>query len=598
MTNDVKDPRRIWAARLAERSERVTALEAKERQLSNARLGTALVAVAFVILAFASEQFPRWLILATAAAFIVLVILHDQTIRSRRDAQRRVDYYRAGELRCGPEWPGTGLTGDSFRVPDHPYADDLDVFGKGSVFELLALTRTAVGSECLAQWLQHPADAATVRARQDAVRELADERHLDLLEDLAALGVEVSGKSRLEKVIAWGERAAVAVPAWLRPAAVLLGILAYASAVASLTGQGYHWLSIALVVELAFVGGPGRWVNPVLRDSEEPARDLLAVSGLLHRLETAELKSPLLRGLQEALLEGGSPPSAALATLRRLRATAESLNNGLFAVLGWLALYPLHLASEIEQWRTAHGPRFATWLRVAGEFEALASLAAYAWLRPSDTFPEVVDEGPVFDGRGIAHPLLTAEAIRNDVRLDPSQKVLLISGSNMSGKSTLLRSVGVNTVLALAGAPVRAESLRLSRLQAGASMRIADSLQSGTSHFYAEILRLRQLVALAEGETPVLFLLDEILHGTNSHDRLIGAEAVVRALLERGALGMVTTHDLALARMADDPAIHAVNVHFVDHLEDGEMQFDYQLHPGVVTKSNALELMRSIGLEV
>jgi hypothetical protein len=427
---------------------------------------------------------------------------------------------------------------------------------------------------------------------------LADERHLDLLEDLAALGVEVSGKSRLQKVIAWGGNAPVAVPAWLRPTAVLLGVLSYAAAVASLTGHGYHWLSIALAVELAFVGGPGKWVNPALRDSEEPARDLLAIAGLLHRLETAELKSPLLQGLQAELLEGGVAPSAALASLRRLRATAESLNNGLFALLGWLALYPVHLAAEIERWRTVHGPHFGTWLRVAGEFEALASMAAYTWLHPEDSFPEIVDEGPVFEGRGIAHPLLTALAVRNDVRLDPSQKVLLISGSNMSGKSTLLRSVGVNTVLALAGAPVRAEALRLSTLQVGASMRISDSLQTGTSHFYAEILRLRQLVALAESEAPVLFLLDEILHGTNSHDRLIGAEAVVRALLERGALGMVTTHDLALARMADDPAIHAVNVHFVDHLEDGKMEFDYRLHPGVVTKSNALELMRSIGLEV
>ena len=598
MATDGKDPRTIWTERLAARRQRVEALEQKERQLSNARLMTALVAVAFVLFAFAVEAFPRWLIVAPAAAFLALVVIHDRSIRARQDAQRRVDYYQAGELRCGSDWPGLGPTGEVYRVPEHPYADDLDLFGKGSVFELLALTRTAVGAECLARWLQEPAEAATVRGRQDAVRELADEAHLDLLEDLAALGENMGRKSRLERVIAWGDGRSASMAGWVRPAAVLLGVLNYAAAVAALIGQGYGWLAVALLASFAFLGGPGHWVKGAIRDSEEPARDLLAVEGLLRRLESAELRSPLLTALQAELCAGGTPPSAALANLRRLRGTADSLSNGVFALLAWLALYPVHLAAEIERWRGANGPHFATWLRVAGEFEALASLAAYAWLRPGDVFPEVAEGGPIFEGRGIAHPLLGPEAVRNDVRLDSAQRVLLISGSNMSGKSTLLRSVGVNTVLGLAGGPVRAESLRLSTLQVGASMRISDSLQTGTSHFYAEILRLRQLVALAEGTTSVLFLLDEILHGTNSHDRLIGAEAVVRALLERGAIGMVTTHDLALARMADDPAIHAVNVHFVDHLEGGKMEFDYRLQAGVVTKSNALELMRSIGLEV
>ncbi|HET9478368.1 MAG TPA: hypothetical protein VFO72_03425, partial [Pyrinomonadaceae bacterium] len=169
---------------------------------------------------------------------------------------------------------------------------------------------------------------------------------------------------------------------------------------------------------------------------------------------------------------------------------------------------------------------------------------------------------------------------------------------NMSGKSTLLRTVGVNVVLALAGAPVRVRSLRLSPLQVGASIRIQDSLQAGASRFYAEITRLRQIVELTNGERPVLFLLDEILHGTNSHDRQIGAEKVVRGLIERGAIGLITTHDLALARIADELGRRAANVHFEDHLEDGEMRFDYLLRPGVVQRSNALELMRSVGLEV
>ena len=173
-----------------------------------------------------------------------------------------------------------------------------------------------------------------------------------------------------------------------------------------------------------------------------------------------------------------------------------------------------------------------------------------------------------------------------------------MSGSNMSGKSTMLRTVGCAAVLALAGGPVRATRLRLSPLQVGASIRISDSLRQGTSHFMAEIKRLRQIVDLTEGAWPVLFLLDEVLHGTNSHDRRIGADAVVRGLIERGAMGVVTTHDLALAEIADHAELGVDNVHFQDRIEDGQMIFDFRLREGVVERSNAVALMRSVGLDV
>jgi DNA mismatch repair ATPase MutS len=226
-------------------------------------------------------------------------------------------------------------------------------------------------------------------------------------------------------------------------------------------------------------------------------------------------------------------------------------------------------------------------------------LAGYAYEHPQDPFPELVPVEPRFEGTDLGHPLIhEARNVRTDLRLADELRVLIVSGSNMSGKSTLLRTVGINTILALAGAPVRARRLRLSPLQLGASIRIQDSLQAGISHFYAEITRLRRIVQLTSGTRPVIFLLDEILHGTNSHDRLIGAQRVVRGLVERGAIGLITTHDLALARIADDPTLGAANVHFEDHLVGGQIAFDYLLRPGVVQRSNALELMRSVGLEV
>jgi DNA mismatch repair ATPase MutS len=218
----------------------------------------------------------------------------------------------------------------------------------------------------------------------------------------------------------------------------------------------------------------------------------------------------------------------------------------------------------------------------------------------------------MFDGVGLGHPLIpAARMVRNDVSLavrGPERSVppgrvsapqlLVVSGSNMSGKSTLLRTVGVNAVLAFAGAPVRAGRLRVSPLRVGATLRIQDSLQEGRSRFYAEITRIREVADLAEGSVPVLFLLDELLHGTNSHDRAVGAAGILRALLDRGAIGLITTHDLALTNVADTLGSRASNVHFDDRFEAGEIAFDYVMKPGPVTRSNAIALMRAVGLDV
>ena len=262
-------------------------------------------------------------------------------------------------------------------------------------------------------------------------------------------------------------------------------------------------------------------------------------------------------------------------------------------------LWDVHLVHAVERWRRLSGPAVRRWLRAVGEMEALSSLAGYHDEHPDDVFPEMSAGSPCFDGELLGHPLLPgAVMVRNDVRLTGDLRVLVVSGSNMPGKSTLLRTVGINAVLAQAGAPVRAHRLRLTRLEIGASIRIQDSLQAGVSRFYAEITRLGLIMRRARDTPPVLFLIDELLHGTNSHDRLIGAEAIVRRLVERGALGLITTHDLALARVADTLGARGANVHFEDVLEDGRMRFDYRMQPGVVQHSNALALMRSVGLDV
>jgi DNA mismatch repair ATPase MutS len=276
-------------------------------------------------------------------------------------------------------------------------------------------------------------------------------------------------------------------------------------------------------------------------------------------------------------------------------------HNQFFAPFGAAVLWGTQCAWAVEAWRGRHGAHVPEWLQVVGEVEALAALGTYAFEHPADPFPELVEGGavPCFEAEALGHPLIPeARLVANDLRIGPRCQLLVVSGSNMSGKSTLLRAVGANAVLAFAGAPVRSGRLRLSPVAIGATLRVQDSLQAGRSRFYAEITRVREVADLASGGRPVLFLFDELFHGTNSHDRVAGAEAVLGRFLDHGAIGLVTTHDLALAAVADRLAPRASNVHFEDRFEGGEIQFDYRLRPGPVARSNALALMHAVGLTV
>jgi DNA mismatch repair ATPase MutS len=343
-----------------------------------------------------------------------------------------------------------------------------------------------------------------------------------------------------------------------------------------------------------------------------PEHDLTLMVDLLARLEAEPFVSVRLVGLKSSLVSastasassGGVPASRQIAQLRQYVSWLDSARNLMFRPFAYALMVPQLLAAAIDRWHRQHGNAVKSWLTAIGEIEALTAFATYGFEHPQDPFPTLVADGPAsFEANAIAHPLMSAEtAVPNDVHLGHGHggvppQVIVVSGSNMSGKSTLLRTVGLNVALALAGAPVRAASLRLSRVAIGATLRIDDSLQAGRSRFYSEILRIKTIVDGARA-AQVLFLLDEILHGTNSYDRRIGAEAIVSSLVQLGAIGLVTTHDLALAELPEKLGPVAANMHFADKLEGGRIVFDYRMRPGVVEHSNALALMRAIGLEV
>ncbi len=592
------DPGAAYRERLQRRSAQASARARSAGRLSNARLIVffAAAVVSWFTLGVRTLD-PLWL-LPPWLGFVALVVAHDRVLRAQRAAEHSVAYYDDGLARLEDRFAGRGLAGDGLAPEGHLYASDLDLFGEGSLYERLCRARSRAGRERLAHWLLEPAEPDEVRARQAAVEELAS--RIDLRERLALVGEDASGGLEPARLVAWGAEGGDAPSLAVRVTAATLSLASATALVGWVFGPfGPAPALLVWVVQSGVAWRLRSRVRRTIAGVERAARDLDLFSELLAGLEAEHFSSPRLAALRAAVETDGIAPSLRIRQLRRRIDLLDARRNQLFAPLAAMLLWTTQTALSIEHWRAAFGPHVDAWLDAVGELEALSSLATQRFEQPDDVFPEISEDGPRFEGRAIGHPLLPVNrCVRNDVALSSSHQVMVVSGSNMSGKSTLLRSVGTNAVLALAGAPVRAASLQLSPLTIGASIRVNDSLQEGSSRFYAEIQRIAGIVAAHARERPVLFLLDEILHGTNSHDREIGARAIVEALVDRGAIGLVTTHDLALAQVAERLAPRGENVHFEDHLEDGQMRFDYRMRPGVVRKSNALELMRAVGLDV
>ena len=339
-----------------------------------------------------------------------------------------------------------------------------------------------------------------------------------------------------------------------------------------------------ILVQSGIVGIWRGRILAALAHIDTAAHDLALMSALLERIEREPFTSARLEAVRAALFGDGMPPSRRIARLERLVSVLDQATlNLLFRPIGALLVVRSQVAVAIDRWHAAHGPTVAAWLRAVGDIEALSALATYAYEHPADPFPALVETAPVFDATALGHPLIGERvAVRNDVRLGGSSpRALIVSGSNMSGKSTLLRAVGVNVVLALAGAPVRAASVTMSRLAIGATLqrgRLAAGgafavLRRDSSHSGDRRSR-------SAARSPLLFLLDEIFGGTNSYDRRVGAEAIVRVLVDAGAIGLVTTHDLALTELAAGSNGRVANVHFEDRIENGSMVFDYRMRPG------------------
>ncbi len=577
------------------RESHLATLDTLNARIESMRLGIGAAFLALAWLCFGSVSLPRALLLIPILAFIALLTYHQRIRGFRTQAQRAVQYYRAGLERLNDHWSGQGTTGARFEDVHHIYAADLDLFGLGSLYELLCAARTQTGENLLASWLLAPADLDTIRARHAAIAELRD--RVDFRERMAIEGESLKIDLHPELLNAWAQAPNRLGSRWVRVGAPLIGGLAV-GAIAAWAAWGVLYPLLAVIlIELAvgyFLRQP---IHAAITTVESAFEDLKGLAVLLKRIEEERFEALPLQRLKSKLSSHSLKASSAILKLATIVNFVEARRNPILAPFMLLLLYPLQIAIAAERWRSAHGALIHSWLEVLGNIEALISLSRHAYERFEDPFPDFVEGPPAFTAVAIGHPLIAcAVRVCNDVQLCGRTPVLLVSGSNMSGKSTLLRTIGINTVLAMAGAPVLAKSLRLTPLQTGASIRINDSLHEGSSRFYAEIKRLRRL--FEPTPLPLLFLLDELLQGTNSADRRAGAEGLIRALIKKGAIGLISTHDLALTQIGGLAPGVIENVHFQDELLNGKLEFDFTLRPGVVTKSNGIELMRSIGLDV
>jgi hypothetical protein len=555
--------------------------------------------------------------LLVSGVFVGLVVYHRIVTRRRRRFEGLWKINVEAGLRVKRAWDLLPVRHTVRAEPGEPYAADLDIFGHASLFHLLDTVTTHAGEVTLASWLRKPSAPESVRERQGVVAELAP--MVDLRDELELRG-RLTSEERPdpERFLAWAESDRwLARRAWMQPAASVSVVALWALLLAQLTGITPYpaWMLFA-APNLLFTLTVGRRIQDLLTQAGAGEAGFRHYASAFELIRGTDFQSPGLKGLQATLgpgAEGGADAAGCARRLYRLTGLVIPASASLYLVLQVLTLWNVHLLAALERWKQKAGTRARAWLEALGEFEALSALGRLAHDNPGWAFPRIDQDAEALEARGLGHPLIRADRrVDNDVDVGPPGTFLLVTGSNMSGKSTLLRAIGVNIVLAEAGAPVCAAALRLPPVDLWTSMRVEDSLEHGVSYYMAELQRLKSVVDAARadsraGERKLFYLLDEILQGTNTAERQIAARRVIMYLVRQGAIGAVSTHDLTLAE-APDVASAARLVHFTETLSNGRdgrdgtgdpsMTFDYKLRPGIATSTNALRLMEIVGLDL
>ena len=607
----MKDPQTIYIRR----KQTYEKLQAKQKQtadrLSNYRLITFILGLAIALVLYLKLSSVIGIVTGflTLSLFVNLALRHKHARTQLKYSQILTGLNQKGLARLSGEWGNFPDSGIEFKDEAHPYASDLDLFGQASIFQWINSAQTPWGRKTLQNVLkQSPKDRQEIIQRQEAVTELA--KQLSWRQRFEAEGIFVSGKFQTtEPLLNWAEQIneaylhpAVKTGMRVLPAITLLMVILYAFQL-SVPWQ-VPALLIAIQIILLRVYGKDR--SQILSMVHRHEASLKTYAEMLKHLEGRNFNAEWLKKRQGILRDiEGNQAYKQIQRLSKLVEWISNRENAMFMAVNILLLWDYQCMIELEAWKKRSGSLLKNWLKVIAEMEALSSLSTIRFENPEWDMPQILEGSSQgsevssgLSAQKMGHPLLTRNRVTNDFEMKKPSGIVLITGSNMSGKSTFLRTIGSNLVLAYIGAPVCAKQFSCSRFNLWSCMRVSDNLEQSISSFYAEILRIKEIVQAAKNDKPVFFLLDEIFKGTNSHDRHQGAIALINQLQREGAMGLVSTHDLELGELEHQSEGQIRNYHFREYYENQEIRFDYTLRPGISTTRNALYLIKLAGIEI
>ncbi len=595
------DPKEFYQNRLTELSTQLKKLKQRKSSFAWLRLGS----IAAIVFAF----YLLWSlgVVYVVTATVLLLFIFTRLIYADLKNQSKIEHtsklinINENELKC--------LAGDYYdfetgaeHIPkEHPYANDLDIFGRASIFQYINRTTSEPGSRRLADYLKSPASINDISKRQFATKELSTK--ITWVQDLMAEGkknkITFSTKKRLND---WMKEPPVFSKfrpwKWLRyllPAIILSIVTLY---IFDEVGNTVFYLTLLIFAAIAYQ--INKVVAPVHEALSKVADELSTLSNSISSIETEQFNSPLLKELKSVFLEKNKKASEDISQIKKILDKLDLRYNLVISLpLNLLLLWNLQQILDLEKWKASQQNNLNSWFDTLADFEALNSFGILYFNHPEWIFPDILPEYFSITGKEIGHPLIPIEKrVDNFISIPTKSELMLVTGSNMAGKSTYLRSIGVNVVLAMAGAPVCAGSFSVSHVQLISSMRITDNLEESTSTFYAELKKLKTIIEKVNAGESVFILLDEILRGTNSLDRHTGSKALIKQLIKKKAAAIIATHDLELANLKEEFSENILNYHFDVQVSNDELYFDYMLKPGVCNSLNASILMRKIGIEL
>lgn len=491
--------------------------------------------------------------------------------------------------------------GNEYTPKDHYYANDMDIFGSSSLFQFCNRTVSAMGEERLADWLLHPAKMEEISARQEAIKDLRN--NIIWCQELQAFGKENPIQLNTRDQLGNWVQEPISLSnfngwKWLRYLLPAISITVTALVIFSYLPMAALYTNIFVMLMIA--ASQEKKVLHMHQQLSHKVQELEGLERSIFHIEQSNFIAPLLQSLKQDFASEGLPASEGIAQLKKILDRMDlRFNLVLMIPLNVLLLWNIQQALSLEKWKTAYDQRVRKWFNSLGVWEALSSFAVMHFNQPEWVFPSILPDHFSINATHLGHPLIAPnKRVNNEINIEQKAAVMLVTGSNMAGKSTYLRSIGINIILAMAGAPVCAKTFECSAVQLMSSMRIADNLEESTSTFYAELKKLKTIIEKVNEKAPVFVLLDEILRGTNSLDRHTGSKALIKQLIAKEAAAVLATHDVDLAALQTDFNQHIFNYHFDVQVNGEELYFDYKLKPGVCESLNASILMKKIGIEI